>query len=218
MTSDTERMNGVLRRTVLKASAVAAGTLGLSTSATASEHENDEHETDADEGAPEEPAPEEPAVDEPDGFEVDVIAEHAPFTDELAATFELTFAGDDHDADAETDDAVADGDTDDAVDDAIVVDLDDASTVIVAEVTWTEGGTSGWHRHPGVSIVNMVEGEVEVTWEHDCVPRTYAAGESFFDPGEVHTADSDGGAAAYVTFLGIPDGEPATEWVEPVEC
>ncbi|SDK74068.1 cupin domain-containing protein [Natronorubrum texcoconense] len=224
MTSDTERIDGLLRRTVLKASAVAATTLGLSASATADEHEpdahddeheDDEHETDAD-GA----ADEEPAVDEPDGFEVDVIAEHAPFPDELAATFELTFAGDDADAETAdaTDDPVADGDTDGAVDDAVVVDLEDASTVIVAEVTWTEGGTSGWHRHPGVSIVNMVEGEVEVTWEHDCIPRTYAAGESFFDPGEVHTADSDGGAAAYVTFLGIPDGEPATEWVEPVEC
>lgn len=223
MTSDTERIDGVLRRTVLKASAVAAGTLGLSASATASEHENDtddEHEDDEHETDTDEAAPEEPAVDEPDGFEVDVIAEHAPFPDELAATFELTFAGDDADTETAdtTDDAVADGDTDDAVDDAIVVDLDDASTVIVAEVTWTEGGTSGWHRHPGVAIVNMVEGEVEVTWEHDCVPRTYAAGESFFDPGEVHTAASDGGAAAYVTFLGIPDGEPATEWVEPVEC
>lgn len=149
-------------------------------------------------------------VDEPDGFEVEILAEHAPFTDDVAATFDLTLADD-------YDDEVDDGETNDS-EDSIAVELDDASTVLVGEVNWEAGGTSGWHRHPGVVIVNVVDGEVEVTWEHDCVPRTYTAGDSFFDPGEVHIADSEDGASAYATFLGIPDGEPATEWVEPVEC
>jgi hypothetical protein len=37
----------------------------------------------------------------------------------------------------------------------------------------------------------------------------------------VHVADNlsdDVCARAYVVFLGIPEGEPATVWVEPVEC
>ena len=90
----------------------------------------------------------------------------------------------------------------------------------MAEVTWDPEGSSGWHFHPGVAIVNIVEGELEVTWERDCMPRTYEAGESFLDFGEVHTADNlddTEGARAYVIFLGIPDGEPATVWVEPPE-
>lgn len=146
-------------------------------------------------------------IDEPEGFEVEILAEHAPFPDELAATFSLTFTGTGDDGDGPPIGAHA--------------HLDDESTMVTAEVIWEPGGTSGWHRHPGVVLVSMLEGEVEVTWERDCVPRTYAAGEGFFDPGVIHNADNlsdEEGARAYAIFLGIPDGEPATIWVEPVEC
>lgn len=178
--------NGILRRMVLKASAVAAGALAVSTPAIADEH------TDED-------AKDESEVDKPEGFDVEVITEHAPFADDVAATFEVTYP------DAEDDDP-------------IVVDLDDASTTLLAEVRWEAGARSGWHRHPGMSIVQMVEGEIEHTMEDNCVSRTYSAGDAWIDPGHVHTADSEERAFAYITFLGIPDGEPATEWVEPVDC
>ena len=185
MTSDNESIDDVLRRTVLKASAAAAGALALSGTTAAEEHdEKDDHDDEVE-------------VDEPDGFDVEILQEHASFTDDVAATFEVTY---------------------DDADEPIVVDLDDASTVILAEATWEEGAESGWHRHPGMSIVRMIEGEIEHTMEDDCVPRTYSAGDAWIDPGHVHKADSEGGALAHVTFLGIPDGEPATEWVEPVEC
>lgn len=139
-------------------------------------------------------------IDEPDGFEVDVIAPHAPFPDELAAEFQLTFA----ENGSET----------------IVNEFSDASTMIVAEVNWEEAGSSsGWHLHPGIVLVTMTEGEIEVTWDRDCEPRTYAAGDGWLDPGDIHNAEAiSDGAQAYATFLGIPDGEPATEWVEPVDC
>lgn len=184
MTNRTTPVDGILRRTVLKASAVAAGAFALSGSATADDHDEENDDAEAE-------------VDEPDGFEVEVIAEHAPFADDVAATFEVTY---------------------DDAEEPIVVEMDDASTVILAEATWEEGAESGWHRHPGMSIVRMIEGEIEHTMEDDCVPRTYSAGDSWIDPGHVHMADSEDGALAHVTFLGIPDGEPATEWVEPVEC
>lgn len=140
-------------------------------------------------------------VDEPDGFDVGILGAHAPFVDDVAAQFRLKFAEEGRGT--------------------IVNNLRDASTLIVAEVEWEPEGSSGWHFHPGVALVNIVEGELEVTWERDCVPRTYEAGEAFFDPGEVHTADNvsdEEGALAYVIFLGIPDGEPATIWVEPPDC
>lgn len=184
-TIEAEPIPDLSRRTILKAGAVTASALAASAPAVA----DDAAET---------------AVDEPDGFKVELLAEHAPFTDGLAASFDLTLADE------------GGGETDDG--DPIAVEVKDASTVLVGEVHWEPGGTSGWHRHPGVVIVNVVEGEIDVTWAHDCVTRTYAVGESFFDPGEVHIADSADGATGYATFLGIPDGEPATEWVEPVEC
>ncbi|WP_331236559.1 cupin domain-containing protein [Natronorarus salvus] len=204
-TSEDEPTDGVLRRTVVKAGAFGVGAFGLIVPATGTEHDDeddgneDDEETEDGETGDEEDDEDEEAVDEPDGFEVEVLAPHAPFRDDLSARFCLEYA-DEHDGDP------------------LVVELDDASTSIVARATWTEGGTSGWHRHPGISLVTMVEGEIEVTMEHDCVPRTYAAGDAWLDPGHVHNADSEGGATAYVNFLGIPDGEPATEWVPPVEC
>lgn len=197
MTDADSDIDGVLRRTLLKTGAAGAGALALSGSATASGGEETDDGT-------EEPGGE---VDEPDGFAVEILQGHAPFPDELAATFSLAFTGT--------------GDGDEGPPIGAHAHLDDESTMVVAEVAWEPGGTSGWHRHPGVVLVSVAEGDVEVTWERDCVPRTYSAGEGFFDPGVVHNADNlndDEPARAYAVFLGIPDGEPATIWVEPVEC
>ena len=139
-------------------------------------------------------------IDEPDGFEVEVLAPHAPFPDHLAAKFSLIYA--------------------EQGGEEIVNDMRDASTMIVAEVNWEElGSTSGWHYHPGIALVTIVEGELEVTMKDDCIPRNYEAGEAWLDPGDIHKAiAATDGVKAMVTFLGIPDGEPATVWVEPVEC
>jgi len=107
---------------------------------------------------------------------------------------------------------------------AIVSNLpSDASSVIVAKVTWEPEGTSGWHTHPGPVIVSVAEGELQLINERDCVERTYGAGEAFIDPGQgnIHVASNPSTtdtAVAYATFLGVPDGEPATVWVAPADC
>lgn len=139
-------------------------------------------------------------VDEPEGFDVEVLVPHAPFPDDLAAKFSLEYAE-------------YGGET-------IINDMSDASTMIVAEVNWDDlGSTSGWHYHPGIALVTIVEGELEVTMKDDCIPRNYEEGEAWLDPGDIHKAiAASDGAKAMVIFLGIPDGEPATVWVEPVEC
>ena len=139
-------------------------------------------------------------LDKPDGFQVKLLAAHAPFPDDLAAQFRLKYA-------------VGDRKTH-------VKNLDDASTMIVAEVNWVESGsTTGWHMHPGIVLVSMVEGSIEVIAENECIPRTYTAGDAWMDPGLIHkaTAISDG-AKAYATFLGIPNGKPATIMVAPRDC
>ncbi len=198
MTNEPKQIDDPSRRTVLKASAVGAGALAASGTATAQDDNDDDDAVDEND---------ENDVDEPDGFEVEVVGEHATFPDEVGATFALMFGDDDGNGD---DGTMGSHHT-----------LDDESTLIVANVTWEPGGTSGWHRHPASAFVNIVEGELEVIWERDCITRTYAAGEGFFDPGEVHIADNASDneeARAYVIFLGVPDGEPATEWVEPVDC
>ncbi|WP_049924281.1 cupin domain-containing protein [Halopiger djelfimassiliensis] len=188
MVSATESVSGVLRRTILKASAITTGALAVGTPAVAGEEDEDENGEHDDDG-------------DHEGFQVEILGEHATFPDDVAATFELTFA---------------DGQDDESID----IEMDDPSSVIVAEVTWEPGARSGWHQHPGMAIVHMVEGEIEFTMADDCVSRTYAAGDAWIDPGAVHTADSEDGARAYVIFLDIPEGEPATESIpaEDVGC
>ena len=192
MTSNSEPIDDVLRRTVLKASAVAAGAIGVGTATTAVADE--EKTADSNE------AEENDDVDEPEGFETELLAEHAPFPDDVVATLEASYP---------------------EVDDPIVVELDDASTTMFLEARWEPGGTGGWHTHPGPLILNVVEGELEVVWERDCVSRTYTAGESLLDDGAVVNSFNPSeteGARAYVFALGIPDGEPPMENVAPVDC
>lgn len=139
-------------------------------------------------------------VDVPIGFQVKVLAPHAPFQDDLAAQFRLKFS----EGDQKTH----------------VNNLEDASTMLVAEVNWVEAGsTTGWHMHPGIVLVSMVEGSIEVVWEKDCTPQIYSAGDGWLDPGLIHKATAiSEGAKAYATFLGIPNGKPATIWVAPRDC
>jgi len=47
------------------------------------------------------------------------------------------------------------------------------------------GGTSGWHSHPGPSLVFVVAGTITNYSSDDpsCAPHVYTAGQSFVDPG-----------------------------------
>ena len=204
MTNELGPGNGISRRTVLKASAASVAAVGTVTPATARRLEKRRETFLADgvgSGAADGTSG---AVDEPVGFGVELLAGHATFSDDVAATFRMKY--------------------DEGDNGAIVSNLPrDASNVLVAKVTWQPEGTSGWHTHPGPAIVNVVEGELEVVNERDCVVRTYGAGEAFVDPGQgnVHIASNPNTtdlAVAYATFLGVPDGQSATVWVEPVAC
>lgn len=202
MTDEFGPVNEISRRTVLKASAASVAAVGMVTPATARSLRIPRGEFIPD-GPESSGTGSTGAVDEPVGFGVELLAGHATFPDTVAATFRTQY---------------------DADDGAIVSTLPrDASNVLFAKVTWQPEGTSGWHTHPGPVIVSVVEGELELTNERDCVVRTYGVGEAFIDPGQgnVHIASNPSTtdmAVAYATFLGVPDGEPASVWVEPVAC
>jgi quercetin dioxygenase-like cupin family protein len=60
------------------------------------------------------------------------------------------------------------------------------SDVYVVDNTFApNGGTSGWHSHPGPSIVFVKAGTVTnySSNEPGCAPKVYTAGQSFVDPG-----------------------------------
>jgi hypothetical protein len=95
-----------------------------------------------------------------------------------------------------------------------VVHVRNLSDVVVARLTIAEGGSAGWHRHPGTAIINVVSGTFGVIEETDCVLRTYTAGQAAFHRGQgimdVGFNAGEGDVVAYVTFLGVPPGQPAT--------
>ena len=62
------------------------------------------------------------------------------------------------------------------------------SDVYVIRNTFAAGGTSGWHTHPGPSLITVTTGEI-TAYEGDdrkCRPKVYGAGEGFVDPGDGH--------------------------------
>lgn len=74
------------------------------------------------------------------------------------------------------------------------------SDVYVVDNKFAPGGTSGWHSHPGPSLILVVAGTV-TNYEGDdpsCMPHTYTAGEGFIDPGsgDAHLLRNETGAPA----------------------
>lgn len=137
---------------------------------------------------------------QPAGFEAEVIAPHATFPDDVAAGFGVSYA--------------------DGADDSAIVR--DASTVVIVRATLEPGGTSGWHADRGPVVASVVDGEIAVTFENDCVARTYAAGEALVATGRhadvVENASDTERAVAYLVFLGVPDGEAPSSPAEPPDC
>jgi quercetin dioxygenase-like cupin family protein len=92
----------------------------------------------------------------------------------------------------------------------IGLDADRRIDVAVAHLTFQPGGSTGWHRHPGPTVVTITTGELTIT-DQACRSRTYQAGDSFVEPGPprhvaVNTADAT--TQTIVTFF-VPKGAPA---------
>jgi uncharacterized cupin superfamily protein len=62
------------------------------------------------------------------------------------------------------------------------------SDVYVQSNIWAAGGSTGWHTHPGLSLVIVTAGTVTDYEGHDpeCTPHVYTKGMSFVDPGGEH--------------------------------
>lgn len=64
-----------------------------------------------------------------------------------------------------------------------------ASDVYVVSNTFAPGGHSGWHTHPGPSLITVKAGTITAYDGDDptCTPHVYPAGTGFVDPGGSHT-------------------------------
>ena len=85
------------------------------------------------------------------------------------------------------------------------------SDVYVQSNVWQPGGTTGWHTHPGHSLIIVTEGTLTVYEGDDptCEPAVYTVGMGFVDPGggHVHIIRNEGVVEAKTIAVQlIPDG------------
>ncbi len=74
------------------------------------------------------------------------------------------------------------------------------SDLFVQNNVWVPGGTSGWHTHPGHSLIIVTAGEVTAYESDDssCTPHVYTVGQGFVDEGgdHVHLIRNEGSVEA----------------------
>jgi quercetin dioxygenase-like cupin family protein len=86
-----------------------------------------------------------------------------------------------------------------------------ASDVYVTRNAIDPGGHSGWHTHPGPSLIMVTVGEI-VAYDGDdptCTGTVYKAGEGFVDPGDGHVhllRNETDAPAETVAFQILPQG------------
>lgn len=74
-----------------------------------------------------------------------------------------------------------------------------SSDVYVTRNAIAVGGQSGWHRHPGPSLITVTDGEIVAYDSHNplCTPKVYKTGEGFIDAGDhAHLLRNESGAPA----------------------
>ena len=75
----------------------------------------------------------------------------------------------------------------------------DTSDIYVVRNSIAVGGQSGWHSHPGPSLITVTIGEVTEYDSSDplCSPKVHHAGEGFVDAGDhAHLLKNESGAPA----------------------
>jgi quercetin dioxygenase-like cupin family protein len=105
----------------------------------------------------------------------------------------------------------------------VKIDTKANSDIYVVRNSIAIGGQSGWHSHPGPSLITVTLGEITAYESHDplCQPKVYGAGEGFVDSGDhAHLLKNESGAAAEtVAVQFLPVGATRrTDEPEPNNC
>lgn len=100
----------------------------------------------------------------------------------------------------------------------------EATDVAVVKATLAPGGQTGWHAHPGPSIVVVKSGTLTMVEaaRGSCHGSTFGAGRAFVHPEEAHNFVNTGAGDAefYVTYFVPAGAAPLLNDVTPVppEC
>ena len=78
-----------------------------------------------------------------------------------------------------------------------------SADIVTVKVVIKPGGSTGWHSHPGVTLVSVASGTV-AGYDNKCEKTVYKAGEGFVESHDaVHVVRNNGNenAVLYATFL-----------------
>ena len=78
-----------------------------------------------------------------------------------------------------------------------------SADIAIAKVVLEPGGSTGWHHHPGVTLVSIASGTV-AEYDKKCEKSVHKAGEGFVESNDaVHVVRNKGNVKAvlYATFL-----------------
>jgi quercetin dioxygenase-like cupin family protein len=110
------------------------------------------------------------------------------------------------------------------IDNAIRIRQGEGQSTVVARFAIAPGGTTGWHSHPGKTLVLVTAGEFTLYRDRDgdCRTRTYEAGQGFVEPPtSVHKGVNEGDVPVELTavFFRIPaDGTTRIDKPDPGVC
>jgi len=99
------------------------------------------------------------------------------------------------------------------------------SDLYIQSNTWKPGGSSGWHRHPGYSLIVITSGTV-VQYHEDCVPQVYGPntpnGATLVDGGEdehlIRNEDGNGATGYTVQIVAHTAPRRIDEPTAPETC
>jgi quercetin dioxygenase-like cupin family protein len=93
---------------------------------------------------------------------------------------------------------------------------------VVASFTFGPHSSTGWHTHPGKTLVTVASGTFTVYHAGDCRARVYGPGDAFVElPSSVHIGrnETDGTVKLGVVFFGVPiGGSPRIDQPQPKGC
>ena len=98
------------------------------------------------------------------------------------------------------------------------VDTEGASNVIQQEVRFLPGGTTGWHRHPGLVVLTLAADSGSVEWyDAKCGKTTYHAGDSWTEGTKLHDVVNRSAIDAHflVTYIVAKDIPQRTDEPAP---
>jgi quercetin dioxygenase-like cupin family protein len=96
------------------------------------------------------------------------------------------------------------------------------TNTVVASFTFGPNSSTGWHTHPGRTLVTVKSGTFTVYHAEDCAPMIYEQGDAFVElPSTVHVGrnETNGTVELGVVFFKVPiGGSPRIDQPQPEDC